>query len=151
MFTKGENTSLVDKLDELKKEYLSHFIENTQEKTSITLDDLDKLMELFLKTKDSYSIVEQRKILRSFATIYTLEVKENSNEIDSNRLKDSYFNDLKKSILLSIRTLIQTGLFKSNIQFELSTDESIENILELIRSLELKNIDKEEYKRLLTI
>ena len=151
MFTKGENTSLVDKLDELKKEYLSHFIENTQEKTSITLDDLDKLMELFLKTKDSYSIVEQRKILRNFATIYTLEVKENSNEIDSNRLKDSYFNDLKKSILLSIRTLIQTGLFKSNIQFELSTDESIENILELIRSLELKNIDKEEYKRLLTI
>ena len=77
MFTKGENTSLTEKLDELKKEYLSHFIEKTQEKTSITLDDLDKLMELFLKTKDSYSILEQRKILRNFATIYTLEVKEN--------------------------------------------------------------------------
>ena len=77
MFTKGENTSLTEKLDELKKEYLSHFIEKTQEKTLITLDDLDKLMELFLKTKDSYSILEQRKILRNFATIYTLEVKEN--------------------------------------------------------------------------
>ena len=77
MFIKGENTSLTEKLDELKKEYLSHFIEKTQEKTSITLDDLDKLMELFLKTKDSYSILEQRKILRNFATIYTLEVKEN--------------------------------------------------------------------------
>lgn len=32
MFTKGENTSLTEKLDELKKEYLSHFIEKTQEK-----------------------------------------------------------------------------------------------------------------------
>ena len=143
MFTKGENTSLTEKLDELKKEYLSHFIEKTQEKTSISLDDLDKLMELFLKTKDSYSILEQRKILRNFATIYTLEVKENIKEIDSNRLKDSYFNDLKKSIILSIKSLIQTGLFKGNIQFELSTDESIENILELIRSLEIEKTQEE--------
>ena len=144
MFTKGENTSLTEKLDELKKEYLSHFIEKTQEKTSITLDDLDKLMELFLKTKDSYSILEQRKILRNFATIYTLEVKENIKEIDSNRLKDSYFNDLKKSIILSIKSLIQTGLFKGNIQFELSIDESIENILELIRSLEIEKHKKNQ-------
>ena len=143
MFSKGENTSLTEKLDELKKEYLSHFIEKIQEKTSITLDDLDKLMELFLKTKDSYSILEQRKILRNFATIYTLEVKENIKEIDSNRLKDSYFNDLKKSIILSIKSLIQTGLFKGNIQFELSTDESIENILELIRSLEIEKTQEE--------
>ena len=143
MFAKGENTTLVDKLEELRKEYLLHFAIESQEKTSITLDDLDKLMELFLKTKDSYSILEQRKILRSFATIYTLEVKENEKEMDSNRLKDSYFNDLKKSILLSIKSLIQTGLFKSNIQFELSTDESIENILELIRSLEIEKAQEE--------
>ena len=143
MFTKGENTTLVEKLEELKKEYLSHFTSKTQEQTSITLDDLDKLMELFLKAKDSYSILEQRKILRNFATIYALEVKENENEIDPNRLKDSYFNDLKKSIILSIKSLIQTGLFKGNIQFELSTDESIENILELIRSLEIEKTQEE--------
>ena len=143
MFTKGENTTLVEKLEELKKEYLSHFVSKEQEKTSISLDDLDKLMELFLKTKDSYSILEQRKILRNFATIYALEVKENENEIDPNRLKDSYFNDLKKSIILSIKSLIQTGLFKGNIQFELSTDESIENILELIRSLEIEKTQEE--------
>lgn len=143
MFTKGENTTLVEKLNELKNEYLSHFVSKIQEKTSISLDDLDKLMELFLKTKDSYSILEQRKILRNFATIYALEVKENENEVDPNRLKDSYFNDLRKSILLSIKSLIQTGLFKNNIQFELSTDESIENILELIRSLEIEKVQEE--------
>ena len=143
MFAKGENTSLADKIEDLKREYLSHFVSETQEKTSITLDDLDKLMELFLKTKDNYSILEQRKILRNFATIYALEVKENENEVDPNRLKDSYFNDLRKSVLLSIKSLIQTGLFKSNIQFELSTDESIENILELIRSLEIEKVQEE--------
>ena len=51
MFTKGENTSLTDKLDELKREYLTHFVTDSKAKTKITLDDLDKLMELFLKLK----------------------------------------------------------------------------------------------------
>ena len=71
------------------------------------------------------------------------DTKENEKETDPNRLKDSYFNDLRKSILLSIKSLIQTGLFKNNIQFELSTDESIENILELIRSLEIEKTQEE--------
>lgn len=69
---------------------------DTQEKTLITFDDLDKLMEF-----------------------------------------------LRKSILLSIKSLIQTELFKNNIQFELSIDESIENILELIRSLEIEKTQEE--------
>ena len=54
--------------EELRKEYLLRFVSDTQEKTLITFDDLDKLMEL-----------------------------------------------LRKSILLSIKSLIQTGLFKNNI------------------------------------
>ena len=73
---------------------------DTQEKSLITFDDLDKLMEL-----------------------------------------------LRKSILLSIKSLIQTGLFKNNIQFELSIDESIENILELIRSLEIENVNQRTLKK----
>lgn len=86
--------------EELRKEYLLRFVSDTQEKTLITFDDLDKLMEL-----------------------------------------------LRKSILLSIKSLIQTGLFKNNIQFELSIDESIENILELIRSLEIENVNQRTLKK----
>mgnify|MGYP001153726705 CR=1 FL=1 len=86
--------------EELRKEYLLRFVSDTQEKTLITFDDLDKLMEL-----------------------------------------------LRKSILLSIKSLIQTALFKSNIQFELSIDESIENILELIRSLEIENVNQRTLKK----
>lgn len=86
--------------EELRKEYLLRFVSDTQEKTLITFDDLDKLMEL-----------------------------------------------LRKSILLSIKSLIQTGLFKNNIQFELSIDESIENILELIRSLEIENVNQMTLKK----
>ena len=86
--------------EELRKEYLLRFVSDTQEKTLITFDDLDKLMEL-----------------------------------------------LRKSILLSIKSLIQTRLFKNNIQFELSIDESIENILELIRSLEIENVNQRTLKK----
>lgn len=86
--------------EELRKEYLLRFVSDTQEKTLITFDDLDKLMEF-----------------------------------------------LRKSILLSIKSLIQTGLFKNNIQFELSIDESIENILELIRSLEIENVNQRTLKK----
>lgn len=86
--------------EELRKEYLLRFVSDTQEKTLITFDDLDKLMEL-----------------------------------------------LRKSILLSIKSLIQTGLFKNNIQFELSIDESIENILELIRSLEIESVNQRTLKK----
>lgn len=148
MFTKGENTSLTEKLDELKKEYLSHFIEKTQEKTSITLDDLDKLMELFLKTKDNYSILEQRKILRNFASLYALEVKENESEVTVERLQDSYFEDLKKSILLFINALVESGYVKDNIITELVDTENTEEILNLIKNLEFKKMPLKDAKGL---
>lgn len=148
MFAKGENTSLTDKLEELRKEYLLHFVSETQEKTSITLDDLDKLMELFLKTKDSYSILEQRKILRNFASVYALEVKENESEATVERLQDSYFEDLKKSILLFINALVESGYVKDNIITELTDTENTEEILNLIKNLEFKKISLEDAKEL---
>lgn len=148
MFTKGENTSLTDKLDELKKEYLTHFVTGSEDKTKITLDDLDKLMELFLITKDNYSILEQRKILKNFASVYALEVKENECEVTKERLEDSYFDDLKKSIILFINALIENGYVKNNMIVELSKEGSTEEILELIRSLEFNKLSKEQLKEL---
>lgn len=56
-------------------------------------------------------------------------------------------NNLSNKLSLSIKSLIQTGLFKNNIQFELSIDESIENILELIRSLEIENVNQRTLKK----
>ena len=148
MFSKGENTSLADKIEDLKREYLSHFVSETQTKTSITLDDLDKLMELFLKTKDNYSILEQRKILRSFASVYALEVKENESDVTIERLQDSYFEDLKKSILLFINALVESGYVKDNIITELTDTENTEEILNLIKNLEFKKISLEDAKGL---
>lgn len=148
MFSKGENTSLADKIEDLKREYLSHFVSETQNKTSITLDDLDKLMELFLKTKDSYSILEQRKILRNFASLYALEVKENESEVTVERLQDSYFEDLKKSILLFINALVESGYVNDSIITELTDTENTEEILNLIKNLEFKKMSLKDAKGL---
>ena len=148
MFTKGENTTLTGKLEELKKEYLTYFVTDSKAKTKITLDDLDKLMELFLKTKDNYSLIEQRKILRNFASVYMFEVKENESEITLKRLEDSYFEDLKKSIMICIDALIENGFVESNMIAELSKEETTEEVLNLIRSLEFNKLSKEQVKEL---
>lgn len=146
LFIKGDDTTIGEKLEQLEQEYLNRLKSKGNDKTIITLDDLDKLMELFLKTKQDYSILEQRKILRSFSTIYTLEVKENQNEVTVERLKNSYFNDIKKSILLCIDTLIEEGYIIGNIMADLSKEESIEEILELIKSLEINKLDNSQLK-----
>ena len=148
MFTKGKNTTLTGKLEELKKEYLTYFVTDSKAKTKITLDDLDKLMELFLKTKDNYSLIEQRKILRNFASVYMLEVKENESEVTLKRLEDSYFEDLKKSIMICIDALIENGFVESNMIAELSKEETTEEVLNLIRSLEFNKLSKEQVKEL---
>ncbi len=148
MFTKGENTTLAEKLEELKREYLTHFVTGSEDKTKITLDDLDKLMELFLKTKDNYSILEQRKILRNFASVYLLEVKENEADVTLKRLEDSYFEDLRKSIIICIDALVENGFVKSNMIAELSKEETTEEVLNLIRSLEFNKLSKEQVKEL---
>lgn len=148
MFTKGENTTLTGKLEELKKEYLTYFVTDSKAKTKITLDDLDKLMELFLKTKDNYSLIEQRKILRNFASVYMFEVKENGSEVTLKRLEDSYFEDLKKSIMICIDALIENGFVESNMIAELSKEETTEEVLNLIRSLEFNKLSKEQVKEL---
>lgn len=148
MFTKGENSTLTGKLEELKREYLTHFVTGSEDKTKITLDDLDKLMEFFLKTKDNYSLIEQRKILRNFASVYIFEVKENESELTLKRLEDSYFEDLKKSIMICIDALIENGFVKSNMITELLKEETTEDVLNLIRSLEFNRLSKEQVKEL---
>ena len=101
-----------------------------------------------IKTKDNYSILEQRKILRNFASLYALEVKENESEVTVERLQDSYFEDLKKSILLFINALVESGYVKDNIITELTDTENTEEILNLIKNLEFKKMSLKDAKGL---
>ena len=74
LYSRTSYSDIVGYLDSLKKEYLHNFVTNSGEKTSITLKELDKLNELFLKMKSSYNLKIQREVLRNISFIYLMEV-----------------------------------------------------------------------------
>lgn len=124
-------------------------MENNSEKTNLTLSELDKINELFLKTKNNYSIVDQRKILKTISLIYLLEVIENKDEIDMKELENSYFKDNIKSIILGIKILESLDLIECDINLYLNDDISVYNVVNIIKKIKVKKINSEEYKKLI--
>ena len=149
MFTKSNNKSISEYLEHLKNQYLENFITDKKEKTKINIDELDKINELFLKSKDEYSALEQRRILKNLSFIYLLEVKENQDEIELERLKNSYFKQNIKSILICIDALIELGFVESDLIIDLNNDISVEGVFEMIRRIEFKKLSKEECMKLI--
>lgn len=148
-FSKKNTDSIDNYLDELKKEYLINLIENNNKKTDLTIEELDKITELFLKTKNNYSIIDQRKILKTISLIYLFEVMENKDNIDIRVLENSYFKDNIKSIILGIKSLQEIGILENNINLYLDKDISIINVVNIIKELKVKKIDLEESKKLI--
>ena len=148
-FSKKNTDSIDNYLDELKKEYLINLIENNNKKTDLTIEELDKITELFLKTKNNYSIIDQRKILKTISLIYLFEVMENKDNIDIRVLENSYFKDNIKSIILGMKSLQEIGTLESNINLYLDKDISTINVVNIIKELKFKKIDLEESKKLI--
>ena len=148
-FSKKNTDSIDNYLDELKKEYLINLIENNNKKTDLTIEKLNKITELFLKTKNNYSIIDQRKILKTISLIYLFEVMENIDNIDIRILENSYFKDNIKSIILGIKSLQEIGILESNINLYLDKDISTINVVNIIKELKVKKIDLEESKKLI--
>lgn len=148
-FNKKNTDKLDNYLENLKKQYLFNLMENNSEKTNLTLSELDKINELFLKTKNNYSIVDQRKILKTISLIYLLEVIENKDEIDIKELENSYFKDNIKSIILGIKILESLDLIECDINLYLNDDISVYNVVNIIKKIKVKKINSEEYKKLI--
>ena len=148
-FSKKNTDSIDNYLDELKKEYLINLIENNNKKTDLTIEELDKITELFLKTKNNYSVIDQRKILKTISLIYLFEVMENKDNIDIRILENGYFKDNIKSIILGIKSLQEIGILENNINLYLDKDISIINVVNIIKELKFKKIDLEESKKLI--
>jgi len=142
---------IVKYLEELKVEYLNNFLTDNKITTKISIDDLDKINELFLKTKDEYNLVKQRKIIKDISFIYLLEVKENIDNIDINKLKNGYFSSNIKSVILSLNALSELGFIKKDLIIDLNTDLSVENVLEIIKRIEFNKFSNEKVKELLKI
>ena len=148
-FNKQNANGLDSYLENIKKEYLLNLIENNDKKINLTIEEIDKIMELFLKTKNNYSVIDQRKILKTISLLYLFEVIENKDSIDIKILENGYFKDNIKSIILGIKSLQELGILENNINLYLDSDISIINVVKVIKELRVKKIDLEESKKLI--
>ena len=110
----------------------------TEKSTEISIADIDKITELFLKQKADYSLLDERNILKDIAFIYLLELYENKDTITLESLKNSYINDYLKWIVLSIKALKDLDIISQDILLDFNSDITLSNLLEIIKRIQFK-------------
>ena len=134
--------------NDLKKEYLFNYLNQESKKTDLTFEKINKMNELFLKIKDKYSLVNQRKVIKDLAFLYVMEVYENKDTITLEELENSYFKDNLKSIIICLKGLSEIGLIKLNYSFDLVEELNCGLVLDIIRNIKFNKIQEEQEKEL---
>lgn len=114
--------------------------EDIELKKELNITDIDSLVEMILKSKDDYTIIDQRIILKKLSLLYVLIIKDNINNIDSSNLENSYFKENIKSIILSINELSENNIIEE-ASLDFSKLYSIEETLEIIKNINFKGKD----------
>ena len=136
-YSKNKNNDIFSLLEDLKKEYLDNFKSEEDKTTKLTLAEIDKLYELFLKTKQEYALKSQTKILKDIAFLYIMETIEDE-DIKIRDLENSYFIDHLKYIMMVIMSLIDDDIIKDDILINLDDELNIYNIYNIIKNIEFK-------------
>lgn len=136
-FQKKQDDNIISCLDNIISEY------ENDGKSERTIEDIDKLSELFFKMKNSYSLVTQRKIIEKFANLYILEIYENRDNIKLEDLSNSYFNDILKSIIIYITSMIENNIIENNIIIDYS-NITPEYVLNLIKQIKFTQINSKQ-------
>ena len=147
-FNKKDASSILEYLNKAKEEYLENFLIGNQIKTTLTLQDLEKINELFLKVKKEYNPVDQRNILKNLSFLYLMELKENILDIKEEKFKNSYLQDNLKSILICIESLRRIGLIKESILIDLNCELNLASIFDIIRDIEFISLTDDNIKEL---
>ena len=143
-----ESEKLLSNLTQIKEEYLKKILEEKNNINELTLKDLDKISELFLIISKNYSPVERREIIKKISFLYLLEIYLQKDKITEEELKKSYFKNNLKTIMICIESLKEVGLVNENIYIDLETEPTIENILYIIKKMEITP-QKSEPKKLI--
>ena len=135
----GQSRRILKYLEDQVNIYLDNYNEGIIEKTRITLDDLDKLSNYFLNSKNSYTIKEQNEILRCLSLLYLFEIYENKDILNTLDLKNSYVADNIKRILVVIGVLHDVGIIKEipNSLYDIS---DLDEFLDFIKKIEFNDI-----------
>lgn len=133
----GDSVKILSYLKEQVNKYIENINDCYKEKTEITIKDLDKICEHFLKSKNSYTIKEQNEILRCISLLYFFEMYENKDSLTSDDLKNSYIKDNIKRILIAIDVLYTEGVIKS-VPNSLYDIDNLEELLNFIQRVEFE-------------
>lgn len=144
MDNKYNITNISEYIYNIKCEYLNNIINDNSEKTTISLIEINKIVDLFLGVKDEYSLLDQRKVLNDIAMLYILEIMENIDNITVEDLNNSYFEDYLKSIIININALINLNIITTDLQINLSQNLTCENVLNIIKGIKFNIKNKEE-------
>lgn len=148
MMGKTNAEDIIKYLENLKIEYLEEFLNDKKMSKDLSIKDIDHLEDIVLKTKDKYSLVTQRKVLKDLAFLYFLEVYQNKDFLNESDFSNSYFVDNLKTILIIIKSLINLGIIKNNVSIEMNDELSLKNVLDIISRIEFNKNTKEDVLKL---
>lgn len=139
---KKKDDDIINYLQNLLNEYVDGI------ETERTIKDIDNLNELFLKMKNNYSIISQRKVIVNLSYLYIYEIYENKDTILLEELQDSYFNDNLNTILICIAEMIDNEVIENNIliNFDNVTPEYVLNIIKNIKFIPKEKNKQKELK-----
>ena len=127
-YTKNGSEDIVETLENIASEYNEGVV------TPRTIADIDELSKFFLKMKNSYSLLIQRKTIKLLSQLYIYEIYENRDSITLKDLNSSYFKEFIKTIILCINEMIDEGKIENNIFID-SDNLDEYYVLDLIKNI----------------
>ena len=148
-FKYGINTgiALITYLDNIKNIYVNSLMYNNIE-SNYTINEIDKIMELYLKMQNDFDPVNKRKITSSIALLYLFELIENKDNLDNIDITNSYIKDNIKPILIWLNYLIEEEIIKTSKLIDLNTNYNLDDIIDIIKGIEFKDINEDKIKKL---
>lgn len=149
LFAKENTTNIIEYLDCVTPSYLSKTIDNEITSEDLNINDIENIIDLFLKQKNDFDIPKQRTILRKISLLYLLILKNNIEKVNEKELKNSYLNDNLKSILISINLLFEEGIIESDIATKNLENISLDTTMDIIKNISFKIVNKNNIKKLI--
>ena len=147
-FNKNGGMNISTYLNNKKYEYLENILNNSDIKTALTIKELDKIMELFLKIQFEFNLSTRRNIMRDLSLLYILELYENKDIISEFDLDNSYINDIIMSIIVTLNSLKELGVIDNDLIIDLADDLKLSDIIEIIKKMQFKNLESEKIKKI---
>lgn len=149
LVNENKKDSLSEYLTDAAVRYLNKLNSNELSNEDLNINDIDTLTEMFLSNKDDYTAIDQRNILIKFSMLYLFITKANINNVNIEDLKESYFSENLKTIILCMLVLCEKGLITTPINITSNDNITIESVFNMIKEIEFHKVDKEKIKNLI--